>query len=99
MFNRSDMRGLNLCSTTTVDQPQSGDRTAFAVGPEDSFPEVSVTHGPVGQLINALSRRQMLKRYINLTKTIRCTSVFVARKNVFAAADAALDDPDEVFRR
>ena len=61
MFDWSDVCCLNLCSTTTVDQPQSCDGTAFAIGSEYIFPEISVTHSPVGQLIDTLSRRHVLK--------------------------------------
>ena len=61
MFDRSDMRRLDLRSTATIDQPQSCDGATFAISPENAFPKISITHNAIGQLIGTLSHRHMFE--------------------------------------
>ena len=62
MFDWSDVRGFDLRTATTVDQPQARDGASLTVCAEYVFSEVPVAHCPVRQLIDPLPCRRDLER-------------------------------------
>jgi hypothetical protein len=98
MLDRPDVRSLDLSASTTIDKTQAGYCTAVIVGTEDVLSEVPVAHDAVEQLIDSLSSRQMLKRYVSFVETGGRNFAINPGQNVVNLSKAKLNNPDEVFR-
>lgn len=61
MLYRPDVCGFDFSASTSIDKTQTRYRAAFTVGTQDVLSEILVTNNAVGQLIDSLSSRQMLK--------------------------------------
>jgi len=90
VFDRSDMGGLNFCTSTTVDKPEAGDCTSFSLGPEHRLSEITIPNGAVCQLFDTIPGGKVLEGLLLVIQFILCSGRVDSRQEILIPSEAKL---------
>ena len=91
VFDRSDMGGLNFCTSTTVDKPEAGDCTSFSIGPEHRLSGNYDPEWPGLSVVLTRSRGgKVLEGLLLVIQFIWCSGRVDSRQEILIPSEAKL---------